>query len=474
MTAPRARNGRTSNGAGKLKRVGALALRSINIVLAAAVILCLFAQAWVLALSLLALDIVLASSVRVQRATRDVRVGLFDLFTRCIRVTRFGVLFIGLGLLMGVAALNTGANLLYLMFGILISMVFVSGISSTIALSGLRFKRILPDEIYAGDEFVIRLEVVNRKSVFPAMGLLVKDSPGALGADSPAKAFIMKLGPRQSGLVRYVASIERRGAFTFDYLAVSTRFPFGVVEIFFDIPLEDEVIVMPRVGQLRDTVILEGERRDEDVAKLSFMFGLEEEFRGLRDFRRGDNPRHIHWRSSARHGKLVVKEFDRQEERNVCVFFDTYIGDRKMTRDLAETVERAVSFTATILNELARQGYEVYLAAHSPEFFVGAGGGESRRLVGLLRALATLEPSRRLDAADLFQEARFRVPRGAGAVLVRVCEAVREDAGDREAPFNGHFKVFVAEDEHFQRIFALPPEGRRYAAEDLEPSVVVA
>lgn len=474
MTPPRPRNGLRSNGAGKLKHFGALALRSINILLAAAVILSLFAQAWVLVLVLLTLDIVLASSVRVQRATREVRVGLFDLFTRCIRVTRFGVLFLGLSLFMGVAALNTGANLLYLMFGILISMVFVSGISSTVALSGLHFKRVLPDEIYAGDEFVVRLEVVNRKSFLPAMGLLVKDSPGALGPDSPAKAFIMKLGPKQSSVVRYVASIEKRGAFTFDRLAVSTRFPFGVVEILFDIPLEDEVVVMPRVGQLRDTVILEGERRDEDIAKLSFMFGLEEEFRGLRDFRRGDNPRHIHWRSSARHGKLVVKEFDRQEERNVCVFFDTYIGDREMTDPLAEAVERAVSFTATILNELARQGYEVYLAAHVPELFVGAGGGESRRLVGLLRALATLAPSRELDVADLFEHARFRVPRGANAILVRVCDDERHEVSDRKAPLNGNFRVFVAQDEQFQRIFALPPEGRRYAVEDLEPSVVVA
>ena len=97
-----------------------------------------------------------------------------------------------------------------------------------------------------------------------------------------------------------------------------------------------------------------------------------------------------------------------------------------------------------------------------------------RLLVGLLKALATLEPSRDLDVADLFEHARFRVPRGAGAVLVRVCEAVRENAGERKAPFNGNFKVFVAEDEHFQRLFALPPEGRRYAVEDLEPSVVVA
>ena len=427
-----------------------------------------------MAVILFVLDLLLASSIRVQRATREVRLGVFDLFTRCIRVTRFGALFLGLTILIGIAAFNSGTNLLYLMFGMLLAMVMVSGVSASVALSQLRFSRLLPDEIYAGDEFVVRLSVHNAKRVFPAMGLLIRESPENLGSDSRARAFVMKIGPRSSGTVRYLAQVDRRGIFIFDRLAVSTRFPFGIVEILFDIPLRDEVIVLPRMGQLRDTLILEGERRDEDVAKRSFLRGIETTFKGLRDFRRGDNPRHIHWRSSAKHRKLLVKEFDRREERNVCIFLDTYVADRELDGETSPLVERAVSFTATVLAELARQGYEVYLATCAPELFVGVGGGESRRLVELLKVLATLEPSREKDFADLFEDSRFHVPPAANVILVRVCDLMRARPSRPRVPGNGEFRVFVAEDEGFDRIFTMAPRGRRHAVGELEPSVVVA
>ena len=458
----------------RIKRVGAFVLRSVHIVLIAGVILSFFAQAWMLGLILLLLEWMIASSVRVQRATREVRLGIFDLFTRCIRITRFGVVFLALALFMGVAALNTGANLLYLMFGVLSAMVLVSGVASTVALSRLRFRRILPDDVYAGDEFVVRLEVRNPKRVFSAMGLLVRDSPEHLGEDAPSKAFLMKIGPGASGVARYVARVDRRGRFTFDHLAVSTCFPFGIVEIRFDIPLVDEIVVLPRIGQLADTVVLEGERRDEDAPRLSFLRGVEEDFKGLREFRQGDNPRHIHWRTSARLGELVVKEFDRQEERSVCVFLDTFIGKRELDERLSETIERAISFTATILSELARQEYEVYLATHAPEFFVSAGGGESRRLVSLLQVLATLEPSREHDLSDLFREARQHVPQMSKAVLVRITETSRRNSVERLSPNNGYMKVFVAETPAFENVFILSPEGRRYAGGRVAPSVIVA
>ncbi|MFH0962486.1 MAG: DUF58 domain-containing protein [Planctomycetota bacterium] len=456
-----------------VRRIAGFLLRFLNVGLAGGVILALFAQAWGLALALLLLDVVLASSIRVQRATREVRLGFLDLFSRCIRVTRFGYAFLALSLLIGVAALNTGANLLYLMFGVFLSMVLVSGVSATVGLSRLRFRRHLPAEIYAGDEFLVKLDVTNGKRVFPVMGLLVRDSPEDLGKDVDAKGFVMKIGPRGTGTIRYVARIDRRGAFTFDRLAISTRFPFGIVEILFDIPMADEVVVLPRLGQLRETVLVEAERSDENLAKRAWLRGIEESFKGLRDFREGDNPRHIHWKTSAKHGKLLLREFDRREERNVCIFFDTYVGSRG-DGALAETFERAVSFVATVLAELARQGYEICLVLYGPEFFAGAGGGEARRIGQLLQVLALAQPTRRHDVRDLLDEGAPWAIGCGNAILVRVCEEEIPGRPERREAWNGGFRVFVADAPEFARQFILTAEAKHFGPRGLEPAVVVA
>ena len=79
-----------TGGVSRLRKAAGFVSRSLNVILAGGVILSLFAQAWGLALVLFILDVLLASSIRVQRATREVRLGVLDLFSRCIRVTRFG------------------------------------------------------------------------------------------------------------------------------------------------------------------------------------------------------------------------------------------------------------------------------------------------------------------------------------------------------------------------------------------------
>ena len=94
--------------------------------------------------------------------------------------------------------------------------------------------------------------------------------------------------------------------------------------------------------------------------------GPEGDFYGVREWRSGDGRRLVHWRSSARLGKLVVRQFERPRSRDLAVVLDLWQPETAAVEHL-ENVERAVSFAATVLTDLCRQGgSSVYLALGDP------------------------------------------------------------------------------------------------------------
>src|SRR5438128_967468 len=94
---------------------------------------------------------------------------------RKIRVTREGKLFIGVTIGVGLAAINTGNNLLYLVLGLLLSLIILSGVLSEIALRGLEFRRRLPRRAFAGVPMLVEIEVRNTKRYAPSYSIEVED-----------------------------------------------------------------------------------------------------------------------------------------------------------------------------------------------------------------------------------------------------------------------------------------------------------
>ena len=161
----------------------------------------------------------------------------------------------------------------------------------------------------------------------------------------------------------------------------------------------------------------------------SFAPSRQGEFRGLRAYRHGDDPRDIHWRSSARRGIPLVREKEDEETREATVVLDNEPG---AAADPA-AFERAVSEAAGLCVELARRGFSVGLAVRGGEVRPAVGGAQTERI---LRALAVIAPDAgplppvragtvvriRPGAAPALEAARARrraQPRGCGAHEVR-------------------------------------------------------
>jgi uncharacterized protein (DUF58 family) len=146
--------------------------------------------------------------------------------------------------------------------------------------------------------------------------------------------------------------------------------------------------------------------------------GAEGDFYGVREWRSGDGQRLIHWRSSARLGKLVVRQFERPFNRDVALVLDLWQPEPH-TAEHAANVELAVSFAATVLTDLCRKGgSNIYLGISNSRPECIGGPASSATLQRLMEQLALLEPRSDNALPALLTAALREIEAGTEVVLV--------------------------------------------------------
>jgi len=267
------------------------------------------------------------------------------------KVTREGYFYMAGILLISVAALNTGNNLLFLILASLIAIILMSGILSSITLSGVAMRLQLPDHIFAGQPIRASLELHNEKVTLPSFSLRVeavtpKGSPAAALLETPA--YFPYLPKRGRASQTVPISFPVRGVYRQDAFRILTRFPFGFLQKAHRVDLRTEALVYPSVEPTREFFeILPGlQGAMESLAK-----GRGQDLYALRDYVPNDSARHVHWKASARLGSLMVREFTREDETRVLLVLDPHIfiaDSAEPRREAAERFERAVTLCAGI------------------------------------------------------------------------------------------------------------------------------
>jgi len=296
---------------------------------------------------------------------------------RRLRFTREGWLFSLLSLSIGLIAVNTGHNLFYLVFGLLLGMVIVSGMLSERVLRGIRVERHLPAEVTARIPFAVVLEVKNPHSNRISYSLNVRD--GASFHPRQTLGYIPSLPPGESRVFHYLAQVERRGCYQFGPVQLVTRFPFGLFEKIRIIPLRQSFIAYPGDRETSSIRALASGR--EQIGNKKCRWG--EEILGLRPADLEDDHRLIHWRTTARMGQLMVKEFVEETEQPRPVFFDNRGKD-------GEGFEQAVEVAASLLRLLVGRGVPITFSTWENHIESSA---VDRKMEEGLRLLALVAPS---------------------------------------------------------------------------------
>jgi uncharacterized protein (DUF58 family) len=267
------------------------------------------------------------------------------------KVTRAGWFYIVGIILISLAALNTGNNLLFLILASLIAIILMSGILSSITLSGVAMRLQLPEHIFAGQPIRASIELENEKLTLPSFSLRVE---AVTAKNSPAPALLEKpvyfpYLPKRGRVHQTVPiSFPARGVYRQDAFRIVTRFPFGFLQKSHRLELRTEALVYPSVEPTREFFeILPGLQG----AMESLVKGRGQDLYALRDYMATDSARHVHWKASARLGSLMVREFTREDDTRVLLVLDPHISaptSAEMPQVAANRFERAVTLCAGI------------------------------------------------------------------------------------------------------------------------------
>jgi uncharacterized protein (DUF58 family) len=310
---------------------------------------------------------------------------------RRLKFTREGKLFVGITLGVGFAAINTANNLLYLLLGMLLALIVVSGVMSELSLRDLTVVRRLPLRAQVGRAHLVEIEVYNHKGRVPSYAIEVEDLRAGQPADK--RCFFLKISPRSAQVAAYRRTPPRRGRDVHIGFRIATRFPFGLFEKSREVPASGELVIYPAVDPVQLPLAPAAGRLSG--ADLVVSRGHGEDFLGLKLMRPGEDPRDVHWRKSAALGQLVMRERARETRPDVTLVLDTIRPD-----DAGD--EWGVSFERRI-RDLASRAV-AHLKRGDRVAVVSTGGGSVRtdRTVGadpLLRHLALVESIAPRDAA---------------------------------------------------------------------------
>jgi uncharacterized protein (DUF58 family) len=304
---------------------------------------------------------------------------------RTLAFTATGFRFILLTLAVGIAAINTGNNLLYLILAMMLSFIVLSGILSEQTLRNIHPERMLPAHLFAEKPVSVHLKILNRKRRFSSFSFTAREVDQAVLQTKPA--YLYNLPAQKSHILRTTYRFRSRGRLTLRGVRFETTFPFGFFEKSLTRDDPYEVVVFPRIVTLPDRLASDlGSLGDAREVPSS---GHGASVRNLRPYLPRDDARNIHWKASARGAMLLVKEFEEEEERQFILTLYNVLP-KPATRETLDGFERAVSIAASLAYHwlMLNHGVEIQTVDGSIPMEKG-----QAHLLRILRFLGTLEPA---------------------------------------------------------------------------------
>jgi len=264
--------------------------------------------------------------------------------------TKTGLTFIGLSLFVGFAAINTGNNLLYLTFGIMMSFVVASGIIAMINLSRIEVHARTAGDVFALTPAPIRFTLQNGKRLIPSYSLTIEIDG--------KKNYVPYIPAGQTGTATVRHLFKQRGWNKIPEARLSTRFPFGFFKKWIKVDLgDDKTLVYPKIDRIEAANENFRERYGE---KETEKLGFGDDLRSIKEYSEGDNPRFIHWKTTAKTGRLMVREMQDEESIGAVIEFNP---EKDNTR-----LEHQISRIASLSVELLKRGFEVEFIAPDKRF----------------------------------------------------------------------------------------------------------
>ncbi len=280
---------------------------------------------------------------------------------------RDGLIFMTLTAVLFLGSVAREVNLLLFFASLLTSLLFLDYFFGRRSLRKLLVRRSLPTLIHAGDSFLVTVSIENARKKSTAWSILTEDlivpDPSVYG-NSPLQGKRLKIYRpvcyfeeiRCGQVIRksYAGQLPLRGKYDFKSLTVSTRFPLGFFRCARIHNEPKSILVFPKIGSLTKQWFSYFRLQSEERSRpRNAMSRTSSELAGIRNWQTGDARKWIHWPATAKHQKLLVRQFDEMQNQDVAVILDLFNPDLPSLESF-ENSELAVSFAATLIRDFSR------------------------------------------------------------------------------------------------------------------------
>ncbi len=310
------------------------------------------------------------------------------------RPTSCGLFFVSIIFIVGFSTLNNGNNLLILILSFLLASLIVSGIIANVVLQGLRISLKIPDAIHAGQNAVFFLTLHNRKKFFPSFALRLKGEEKAHTKVEQIGCFV------QEKTFPYIRAGEKfrldlhcefncRGTYSMDGFEVSTSSPFGFFLRVRKLRARLSIVVCPELCDLNSLFV-----------HYPFLQGVKERgrkgpgstLRNIREYQSGDSTRFVHWKSTAKIARLMIKDFEDEGDNPLDIVFSTYLPEYSPAA--LQQFEKVVSCFASLGRHYHSIGQEFDF--NSGEFEIRV-NDRNEQYQAFMEYLAGVQPSEQLQ-----------------------------------------------------------------------------
>lgn len=272
-----------------------------------------------------------------------------------VGLTRQGLFFVAAVMVVALAALTSGNNLIYLILSCMLAAMVIAGLVSRLGLSGLQLTLAFPPHLFAGQPTAAQATLRNLKRWMPSFSIWLGVAPTASGRShlQMADVYCPMITGRGEACISVPATLLRRGRFQQGHFRLRSKFPFSFVERRARLRLTKQVYVYPSVVS---SALVEELIEPAAKAWQAPERGDSQDLYRIRTATADDGARFVDWKATARSTDLMVREFTREDRRYAEVVFDARAPGGTVPELL---FERAVQLCAALVWRLHHMQAEI-------------------------------------------------------------------------------------------------------------------
>ena len=322
--------------------------------------------------------------------------------------------FRGISLLLAVIILlaiawNTDITMVYIFFVITFVMLILSYIHMRLNIPSIEIQRFVQETAFEDEMLNVKMSISNNASMGKSFFEVLDFFPAAQPGKEKTSLFMLNLNAKEEKIFNYTIDCYKRGVWKIGPIEVISQDALGFFSMKRTCNVISHIIVYPaffRIFAFSPLASGSVSWMGVETAKIS---GDSHEFFGIREYQRGDAISRMHWPSTARHNKLIVKQFERNSVQEATIVLDLKKGN-DIGAGRETTLEYSVKIAGSIAKFLMNSGAFVQIIGYAKEAMVVPFGKGESHVYKVLEFLAGVRSEGIFTLSETLEEASFITP----------------------------------------------------------------